>query len=110
MSFNLHGIGISNGIAIGNAHLLSHAYSEVVQYEISANAVEYERQRFETAVEKARRELSDLQTQIPSGSPSELQEFIKLHQMILDDPILTDVPKKKIEELLCNAEWALKFN
>ncbi len=109
MSFNLHGIGISSGIAIGNAHLLSHAYSEVVQYEISADAVEYERERFETAVEKARRELCDLQTKIPIGSPSEFREFIKLHQMILDDPILTDAPKKKIEELLCNAEWALKI-
>ena len=32
--FSLHGIGVSNGIAIGKAHLISNALLEVVQYDI----------------------------------------------------------------------------
>ena len=32
--FSIHGIGVSNGIAIGRAHLISNALLEVVQYDI----------------------------------------------------------------------------
>ena len=32
MSFTLHGLAVSNGIAIGHAHLVSHATREVEHY------------------------------------------------------------------------------
>ena len=34
MSFTLHGIGVSGGIAIGRAHLVSHATLEVNHYVV----------------------------------------------------------------------------
>ena len=109
MSFTLHGISISSGIAIGRAHLLSHAYSEVVPRFIDKNKIGEEILRFDMAVNQSRRELTDLQKVIPDDSPTEFQEFIKLHLLILEDPILSETPKTKIKELQCNAEWALKL-
>ena len=39
MSFTIHGIGVSGGIAIGHAHLLSHAQLEVEHYNIAESEV-----------------------------------------------------------------------
>ena len=38
-SFNLHGVSVSNGIAIGKAHLISNALLEVVHFQLNANEV-----------------------------------------------------------------------
>ena len=38
-SFNLHGIQVSNGIAIGKAYLISNALLEVVRYQISKKEI-----------------------------------------------------------------------
>ena len=109
MSFALHGIGISDGIAIGRAHLLSHAFFEVNHYEIDLGGIKDEQKRFVQAIETTRIELKQLRDKIPVGAPSELEAFISLHLMILGDEILSEYPKKQIATLLCNAEWALKL-
>ena len=38
MSFAMHGVGVSGGIAIGNAHLISHAVLEVPLYMLAVSA------------------------------------------------------------------------
>ena len=47
MSFTLHGIGVSGGIAIGHAHLVSHTQLEVPHIEITAKSVVREQERFD---------------------------------------------------------------
>ena len=49
MSFALHGIGVSGGIAIGRAQLVSHATREVAHYTIPQTQVPGEIERFGTA-------------------------------------------------------------
>ena len=34
MTFSLHGLAVSSGIAIGRAHLVSHATLEVAHYKV----------------------------------------------------------------------------
>ena len=34
MSFTMHGVGVSSGVAIGHAHLVSHALLEVAHYVV----------------------------------------------------------------------------
>jgi phosphotransferase system enzyme I (PtsI) len=109
MSFTIHGIGISGGIAIGRAQLVSHAQLEVAHYEIPKARVPEEKARFDAAVAKVRVEFNTLATHIPPGAPPEFAAFINLHRMILDDPTLSEQPKALIESQLCNAEWALKL-
>ena len=60
VSFSLHGIGVSGGIAIGRAQLISHATLEVAHYTIPANRVAKEIARFETAVDEVQKELEAL--------------------------------------------------
>jgi phosphotransferase system enzyme I (PtsI) len=49
-TFALHGIGVSSGIAIGRAQLVSHATLEVAHYTIAAAEVDREIARFDAAV------------------------------------------------------------
>src|SRR5512140_1902097 len=109
MSFTIHGIGISGGIAIGHAQLVSHTQLEVAHYAISASRVAEEMARFDAAVVTARAEMAGLRGHIPAGAPAEFEAFLNLHLMILDDPTLSEVPKQLIESQQCNAEWALKL-
>ena len=53
-SFALHGIGISGGIAIGRAQLVSHATLEVAHYTIPAGRVDSEIARLDNALAEVR--------------------------------------------------------
>ena len=106
MSFTLHGLGVSDGIAIGQAHLLSQATLEVSHLVIPPRMVEKEVARFDTAVERVRAELEALKVG-KENSPTDIGAFIDLHMMLLADPELSEVPKQIIRERRCNAEWAI---
>ncbi len=108
MSFVLHGIGVSSGIAIGRAQLVSHATLEVAHYSIRPEQVAAEIQRLEHALQAVQKELEGLHGAMTAGdAPAEFGAFLDVHWMILTDPTLSAVPKKMIAEQLCNAEWAL---
>lgn len=106
MSFTLHGLGMSRGIAIGRAMLISHATLEVAHLTIAPRMVDKEVERFESAVQAVRNELATVK-ETTEHAPAELAAFIDIHAMFLDDPELVDVPKQLIRERRCNAEWAL---
>ena len=52
VSFALNGVGVSGGIAIGRAQLVSHATLEVAHYTIPASKVDAEIARFNNAVKE----------------------------------------------------------
>ncbi|WVH08852.1 MAG: Phosphoenolpyruvate-protein phosphotransferase of PTS system [Fluviibacter phosphoraccumulans EoVTN8] len=106
MSFTLHGLGVSGGIAIGRAQLLSHATLEVAHLTLPGRQLEKEVARFEAAVDRVRNELDELRNEM-AESAAEMRAFIDVHALILQDPELVDVPKTLIRERGCNAEWAL---
>jgi phosphotransferase system enzyme I (PtsI) len=104
----LHGIGVSGGIAIGRAQLVSHATLEVAHYAIPPGKVEAEVARFTNAVNEVRKELEGLHLAMTGDdAPAEFGAFLDVHWMILSDATLSEVPKKIIVEQRCNAEWAL---
>jgi len=107
-SFALHGLGVSGGIAIGRAQLVSHATLEVAHYTIPSSRVPSEIARLEHALAEVRAELQGLQGLMKAGdAPAEFGAFLDVHTMILDDPTLSEAPKRHIAEQHCNAEWAL---
>jgi phosphotransferase system enzyme I (PtsI) len=107
MNFALHGHAVSSGITIGYAHLVSTARLEVGHYEVPAEEVASEVQRFDAALAKARAELGALKGQIPADAPAEFAAFLDLHRMILEDASLAEAPRELIRTRRCNAEWAL---
>ena len=107
-SFVLHGVGVSRGIAIGRAQLVSHATLEVAHYTIVPEAVRGEIERLDTALREVRDELSTLRSATRAGdAPAEVGAFIDVHWMILSDPTLVETPRRIIADKHCNAEWAL---
>jgi phosphotransferase system enzyme I (PtsI) len=107
MSFTLHGISVSSGIAIGHAHLISHARLEVAHYVIGDKDIPAELLRFDAAVAEVRDELENLHRNLEHTAPAELGAFLDVHSMILKDAMLSSAPRDLIVERGCNAEWAL---
>jgi phosphotransferase system enzyme I (PtsI) len=108
MSFTLHGIPVSSGIAIGHAHLVSHTSMEVAHYVLPKKFLGEEIARFDAALQATRDELVALRSNRPVYAAAEFDAFLELHQMILDDPQLSVAPRELISTEGHNAEWALK--
>jgi phosphotransferase system enzyme I (PtsI) len=106
-SFTLHGAGVSGGIAIGHAHLVSTARLEVAHYEIGAQEIDAEIARFDKAIAQVEDELAAVQASVPPGAPLEMKAILSLHAMLLKDSALSAVPRELIRNRRCNAEWAL---
>ena len=107
-SFNIHGVPVSNGIAIGKAHLISNALLEVVHYQLNKHEVSNEIKRLTRAINEVRKDLLKIKKQLQKDSPEEFSAFIDTHLMILADKNFSEKPKKIISKDSCNAEWALK--
>jgi phosphotransferase system enzyme I (PtsI) len=108
VSFALHGVGVSGGIAIGRAHLASHAALEVAHHLVPTDQVNNEIARLDTAFTAVRGELEALHETVVSGpAAAEYGAFLDLHRMILDDPTLSTAAKAYISQNQCNAEWAI---
>jgi phosphotransferase system enzyme I (PtsI) len=109
MTFSLHGIGASKGIAIGKVHMVARGLLEVPEYFLDKSAIEKEVQRFGEAVDEARAELGAIKDHIPPDTDSDIAAFIDTHLLMLDDAAITSAPIRFIREEGRNAEWALKL-
>lgn len=107
-SFSIHGVGVSSGIAIGRAHLVSNALLEVVHFQLTPDQVAEEIQRFTDAIQTVKHDLEVVRSQLPKNAPAELDAFISTHLAMLNDKSLSEAPKDIIRNELCNAEWAIK--
>ena len=108
MSFTLHGLPVSSGIAIGHAHLVSHTSLEVAHYVLPKHLVDEEVARLDVALEATRKELSDLRSYRPQQAAAEFDAFLDLHLMILGDEHISLAAREMVLREHCNAEWALK--
>lgn len=110
MSFSLHGVGVSRGIAIGNAHIIQRDEVDVREYSITTAQVEREIARLGDAVIEAQRQLRDVRARIPATTPADIAAFIDTHLLMLEDAMLTEEPMRIVRDRLCNAGWALKLH
>jgi phosphotransferase system enzyme I (PtsI) len=107
MTFALHGVPVSHGIAIGKAVLISRAALEVSHHLIEVGKEELEAQKLLDAFEQVRLELAQLRQGLPKDAPQEMAAFLDVHGMILADPALAEKPLKLIRTQRLNAAWAL---
>jgi len=107
VNFILSGSTVSGGITVGYAHLVSTARLEVGHYEVPEEDLENEVARFDEGLRRARDELGALKAHIAPDAPPELEAFLNLHRMILDDSALSRAPRELIRTRRYNAEWAL---
>jgi phosphotransferase system enzyme I (PtsI) len=108
-SFSIHGVGVSSGIAIGHAHLVSNALLEVVHYQLPKHLLEDEVKRFSSAIATVKHDLEQINSSLRKNAPAEISAFIGTHLMMLADKSLSEIPKDIIRNEQCNAEWAIKL-
>ncbi|CAD6531392.1 Phosphoenolpyruvate-protein phosphotransferase [Paraburkholderia kirstenboschensis] len=107
MSFTLHGIPVSRGIAIGRAYLIAPAALDVDHYLIEPAQIESEVERFRAAQQRVHEELDALRADLAADAPSEMGAFINVHSMILNDAMLVQETIDLIRTRRYNVEWAL---
>jgi phosphotransferase system enzyme I (PtsI) len=107
VSFTLHGIPVSRGIAIGRAYLIAPAALDVDHYLIEPAQIESEVERFRSAQQLVHQELDALRDDLAADAPSEMGAFINVHSMILNDAMLVQETIDLIRTRRYNVEWAL---
>lgn len=90
MTFAIHGLAVSRGIAIGRAVVVASSRMEVVHYFIRPDQVESEIQRARTARNAVIDELRRLQEEMPKDAPGELDALLDVHLMLLQDQALAE--------------------
>jgi phosphoenolpyruvate-protein phosphotransferase (PTS system enzyme I) len=111
MTFAIHGLTVSRGIAIGRAVLVASSRMDVAHYFIEAADIESEIARVRAGRDAVVDEIHRLQESVVHMSPREtsheLAAMLDVHLMLLQDAELITGVKHWITERLYNAEWAL---
>jgi phosphoenolpyruvate-protein phosphotransferase (PTS system enzyme I) len=111
VTFSIHGLAVSSGIAIGRAVMVASGRADVAHYFIEPAQVEAELLRVKEAKNAVVGELIRLQhsvvTRDAKDAPAEIAALIDVHMMLLQDQTLQDGVMHWITERHYNAEWAL---
>ncbi|PZO14627.1 MAG: phosphoenolpyruvate--protein phosphotransferase [Burkholderiales bacterium] len=111
MTFSVHGLAVSRGIAIGRAVIVASSRIDVAHYFVQAEQVEGEIERLRHARNEVSAEIVKVQQSLhelgPADAHPELTALLDVHLMLLQDEQLTNGVKHWIVERHYNAEWAL---
>ena len=111
MTFSIHGLAITRGIAIGRAVLVTSSRVDVAHYFVETSQIDAEIDRVRVARNAVVDEIHRLQDSIahmgPKEAPHELKALLDVHLMLLQDEELIGGIKHWITQRLYNAEWAL---
>jgi phosphotransferase system enzyme I (PtsI) len=111
MTFCIHGLAVSRGVAIGRAVLVASSRVDVAHYFVDPSQVEAEIDRVRAGRDAVVEEIHRMQESItrmgPKEAPHELSALLDVHLMLLQDAELVSGIKHWITDRLYNAEWAL---
>ncbi|HXG59387.1 MAG TPA: phosphoenolpyruvate--protein phosphotransferase [Thermoanaerobaculia bacterium] len=101
------GIGVSPGIAIGQALIIETRVASIYRVPIREEEVASEVNRFLEALAKTRDEFLELRQKVSRSMGDEYASIFDAHAMIVGDASFADKVVQKIESEQVNAEWAL---
>jgi len=111
MTFAIHGLNVSRGVAIGRAVLVASSRVDVAHYFVQPHEVQSEIDRLfrgrSAVVDEIRRLQESITHMGPKEAPHELGALLEVHLMLLQDEELITSVKHWITERLYNAEWAM---
>ena len=109
MSIYISGIGVSKGIAIGEAYVLARDQNEATLKNLPASEIKAEIKRFKNALKLANKQLHDIKKKIAKNTADDIVVFIDTHLLMLEDPAFDEGTIANIKKFSCNAEWALQM-
>lgn len=104
------GLGVSPGIIVGPAHLRDGGEIQVLEYRLPQGKLEAEIERFQDAVEKARRQVGNLKSKAESyhgAAAEELGYLLDAHLQMLKSNSLLRAVEQRIKREMLNAEAAV---
>ncbi len=109
MSIYISGIGVSKGIAIGDAYIIAREKLDTAEVTLPASEIKSEIQRFKKALKLANKQLHEIKEDIAKNTADDIVVFIDTHLLMLEDPAFNEGTIANIKEFSCNAEWALQM-
>jgi len=103
----LEGIAASPGVVIGRAFLFRHEELDLSHYTVDESAVEGEIGRFQSALEKTRHELEEIQRRIEQELSDRHARIFQAHLDLLEDPLFVDEVPHEIRRTKANAEFVV---
>jgi len=102
----LIGIGVSPGIAVGRAVILT-LRTEAIRFPIPPDRVEREVAALQAARNLSRLQLQDIRNRIARARGAELAAIFDAQILMLDDPSLVGRAEQIVREERVNAAWAV---
>ncbi len=98
---------VSPGIAIGRAYVYAEQKYSIPRYDISADQVIYEAERFLDAVQKAGAEIEALIKETSTAVGDGENSFLNAHLLMLNDPEFHERVNENLKQNKQNVEWIL---
>lgn len=106
----LRGIGISSGVGYGQARVMAAAPLQLPQFKLKVSEVEKEITRLSKAVKSVDAEICQMMQRTPKQAPKEINSFLDVFKLLVNDPMMFDEVTRIIKEKQINAEWALAIH
>jgi phosphotransferase system enzyme I (PtsI) len=102
------GLGVSEGIVIGQVLRMHDGTQHVYHWKIDVDEVEAERRRFLGAVSLAKEQVAEIKSQAEQRLGKDHAYIFDAHLLLLEDERLTGDIQEEITNQYANAEWAVK--
>ncbi len=103
----MEGIGVSPGVVISRAFLLTSEEERYVEREIEADEVPREKERFEQALVATRHQIHDIQQQVSAAMGQDNAGIFDAHLLVADDRSFVDEVLRGLSEQKRNVEAVL---
>ena len=104
----LRGIGVSPGVVMGRAFILSSSGVTVQELTIQESEIAGEIVRFEEALIETRRQIRKIQEDLERRTGMGDASILDAHLMMLDDRVFIEEVVNGIKSMHHNAEWVVK--
>nr|WP_240956214.1 phosphoenolpyruvate--protein phosphotransferase [Wenzhouxiangella sp. XN79A] len=103
----LSGTGVSDGVALGRLHKLSHRELDLPEYHVEDEEIERQVRRLEAASAACESALAAMEAGLPDEARGAAAEMLQVHRLMLRDDTLIGESVRRVRTDGINAEWAL---
>ncbi len=108
--FNLEGVGVGSGIAIGTAYVIQQSVVGSAVRRVEKDQIDQEISRLVKALESTSENLKAKRAEVPKNASREIASFLDAHILMVNDPTLLESTVSIIKDHQFSAESALTMH